>query len=183
VDLGAISSYTPRYAGIKELNIGDAWRATWVAAHELPEGAPIIHGYVVVASESKGYVSRRAGTARWGVPEGAVVAGETPEAFAARAAKEQAGAMVGAAHLIGFFECRATSHNADFPVGTTTVRPIFLFTAQKLKDLGRDSNYERRRLPLNEFAKALRQSYPELNQSITMALDRYLVMQAKGEAI
>jgi hypothetical protein len=182
-DLSAIANYKPRYAGIKELNIGDAWRATWVAADALPEGAPIIHGYVVVLSESKGYVSRRAGTAHWGVAEGAVNAGEAPAAFAKRAAAEQAGATAGSAHLIGFFECRATSYNPDFPAGTTTVRPIFLFAASKMKDLGRASNFERRRLPLNEFAKALRTGYPELNESITMALDRYLVMQAKGEVI
>jgi hypothetical protein len=182
VDLSAISSYRPRYAGVKELNIGDAWRATWVAEPEIPEGAPVIYGYVVVAGDSKGYASRRTGSTQWGVAEGAVLANESPEAFAKRAAAEQAGAVAGKAHLIGFFECRATSHNPDFEAGVTTVRPIYLFAATKLKDLGREAGFERRRLPLNEFAKTLRASYPELNESITATLDRYLVLQARGEA-
>ena len=91
-------------------------------------------------------------------------------------------ATAGVPHLLGYYECRATSHNPDFPVGTTTVRPIYLFAATKLKDIGRESGFERRRLPLNEFAKALRTGYPELNESITIAVDRYLVLQSRGEA-
>ena len=46
----------------------------------------------------------------------------------------------------------------------------------------RESGFERRRLPLNEFAKALRTGYPELNESITIAVDRFLVLQSRGEA-
>jgi len=181
-DVSAIHNYRPRYVGIRELNIGDAWRATWVADEEAPADAPVLHGYVVVVSDEKGYVSRRTGQANWGVAEGAVQAGEKAAAFVKRAAAEQAGATAGKAHPIGYFECRATSHNPDFPVGTTTVRPIYLFVATKMKDLGKDSNYERRRLPLNEFAKALRQGYPELNESITRAVDQYLVLKSRGEA-
>ena len=174
--------YIPKPAGVRELNIGDAWRATWVSADELPAGVPMLHGYVVVVSGDKGYVSRRTSAPTWGVAEGAVQAGEEPAAFASRAAREQAGATAGKAHLIGYYECRATSHNPDFPVGATTLRPIFLFAATKLKDLGPDSGFERRRLPLNEFARTLRASYPELHESITTAVDRFLVLQSKGEA-
>lgn len=180
-DLSAIYSYRPRYVGIKELNIGDDWRATWVAATELPEDAPLLHGYAVVLADEKGYVARRTGTARWGVAEGALQAGESALAFAKRIAREQAGVVSADVELIGFFECRATSYNPDFPAGTATVRPIFLVAARKMKDLGKDSPFERRRLPLNEFAKTLRASYPELNESITAAVDRYLVRRARGE--
>jgi ADP-ribose pyrophosphatase YjhB (NUDIX family) len=181
VDLNTIAAYKPKWAGVKELNIGNAWRATWVADPELPEGAPVLHAYVVVLCDEKGYVTRRTGTSHWGVAEGAVAAGETPEAFARRAAAEQTGAVAGEPQLLGYFECRATSYNPDFPAGTTTVRPIYLFAARKMQDLGPNANFERRRLPLNEFAKALRASYPELNESITLAVDRYLVQKAKGE--
>jgi hypothetical protein len=180
-DLDALRRYKPKYLGVRELNIGDAWRATWVKADEIPVDAPILHGYVVVVSGDKGYASRRVGAGGFGVAEGGVKAGEAPNAFAGRAASEQAGATAGKAHLLGYFECRATSHNPDFPAGTTTVRPIYLYIATKLQDLGRESNFERRRLPLNEFARTLRASYPELSESITAAIDRYLVMQARGE--
>lgn len=181
-DISAIHNYRPKYAGIKELNIGDAWRATWVAGEEVPPEAPILHGYVVVMSDDKGYVTRRVGQPNWGVAEGAVIADERAEAFAARAAREQAGAAAGKAYPMGYFECRATSHNPDFPVGTTTARPIYLFVASKMKDLGKDANFERRRLPLNEFAAALRKSYPELNESIMRAVDEYFVLKAKSGA-
>jgi hypothetical protein len=182
VNLADIPNWTPAWAGVKELNISDAWRAMWVDAETLPENAPIIHGYVVVMSEGKGYATRRSGATAWGVAEGVRTAEESPEQFAKRISLEQTGASSGRLELMGYFECKASSHNPDFPVGTATVRPIYAFIAKKMKELGKESGFERRRLPLNEFARTLRASYPELNQSITKAVDRYMVLQAKGEA-
>ena len=172
--------YVPDWAGVKELNIGNAWRAVWVGKAELPPEAPLLLGYAVVICEDKGYVARPAGEVRWGAVEGAFRAGEKPEAFLKRACLEQAGVQVGKPFLMGYYECKATSHNPDFPVGYAGVRPIYLYVATKMKDIGKASGYERRRLPLNEFAVALRAGYPELHESITGAVDRYFVLRAKG---
>jgi hypothetical protein len=166
---------------VKELNLGNQWRAVWVEGGPLPADVAIIYGYAVVISEDKGYVTRLGGEERWGAVEGPVAGKETPAAFVKRAVLEQAGAAAGKAELVGYFDCKATSHNTDFPAGTRTVRPIYLFVATKMQDVGRGSAFERRRMPLNEFTKALRDHYPELQMTMTRAVDRYLVMQAKGE--
>lgn len=172
--------FEPRWAGVRELNIGDAWRAMWVDDEPIPAGAPVLYGYVVVVSDGKGYVTRRAGKPAWGTAEGAAQAGEEPQAFARRLARQQTGAASGRAELVGYFECKATSHNPDFPAGTATVRPVYLFVATKMQEIGKDSGFERRRLPINEFVRALRAGYPELQDSLTGAVDRYMVAQGKS---
>ena len=168
--------------GRKELNLNDDWRAVWVGSDTLPANAPVVYGYAMVVMEDKGYVTRRAGDEVWGVVEGVVSPVEKPEQFVKRATLEQAGAQSGRGILIGYFDCRATSHNADYPVGSATVRPVTLFIAKKMKDIGRDSGFERRRLPLNEFAVALRKRYPEVIDAMSGALNQYMVMRARGEA-
>ena len=174
--------YIPKWAGVRELNIGDEWRAVWVKDDEIPEGAPVIYAYAVVMTDEKGYVSRPSGTPKWGVVEGTLGLDEDAKAWIRGAVREQAGGEGGRLELLGYFECKATSNNPDFPKGTATVRPIYLAIPKKMKDIGKDSDFERRRLPLNEFAKALRDRYPELNECITSAVDRYLMLRAKGEA-
>lgn len=181
-DLTNMPVYIPKWLGVNELNIGDEWRAVWVDEDELPPDAPILYAYAVVLCEDKGYAVRRAGANNWGSVEGVVNADEPTVAWAKRAAEQQAGAVSPQPTLIGYFECKATSHNPDFPAGTATVRPIFLVVAKRMKDVGRNAGYERRRFPLNEFARVLRDHYPELNHAILKALDRYLVVQAKGGA-
>ena len=172
--------FEPRWVGTRELNIGNAWRAMWVDDEPIPAEAPVLYGYVVVVSDGKGYATRRAGQTAWRTVEGAAQANEKPEAFAKRVAHEQTGAATGKAVLIGYFECKATSYNPDFPVGTATVRPVYLFVATKMQEIGKESGFERRRLPINEYVRVLRAGYPELQDSLTTALDRYIVQQAKG---
>ncbi len=168
--------------GRKELNLNDDWRAVWVEGGDFPPGAPVVYGYVMVVMEDKGYVTRRAGDEVWGVVEGVVSPVEKPAQFVKRASLEQAGVQAGRAVPIGYFDCRATSNNTDYPVGSSTIRPVTLMVAKKVKDIGRDSGFERRRLPLNEFAGALRKRYPEVHDAMATALDRYMVMRARGES-
>ena len=168
--------------GVKELNLGDAWRAVWMEGHDLPADTPVSYCYVVAVCDGKGYVTRPAGESRWGVVEGDVPATEKALAFVERAALAQVGATGGRTELLGYFDCKATSYNTEFPLGARTLRPIYLFIAKSMKDIGRESGFERRRLPLNEFARALRDGYPELGETITGAVDRYAVMRARGEA-
>lgn len=171
--------FIPAPPGVKELNLGDEWRATWEADPELPEGIPVLYGYAIVVCEGKGYIARREGDLRWRSVEGASQAGEKPLAFAKRAAKEQAGATsIERVEQMGYYMCRATSHNPNFPPGATTARPIYLVVAKKVADTMRGTGFERRRLPMNEFADALRGAYPEFAESITKAVDRYMVIQA-----
>ena len=183
IDLGALAQmYQPLPLAVKELNLGDAWRAIWADADELPPHAPIAYAYAVVVAEDKGYVTRPAGSKRWKTIEGALRASESAEAFVKRATAEQAGVLTSKVTLIGFYECRATSTNPDFPKGMITVRPIYLVEAKKLSEMGRDALFERRRMPLNEHASVLREAYPELHDSITKTVDHYLVAKARARA-
>lgn len=182
VNFDPSTMYFPDPLGVKELNLGDAWRAVWIDSAELPADVPAPFAYAVVVCDGKGYVTRPAGEGRWAVVEGDLPAGENPLASVKRAALGQAGAMGGRADLVGYFDCKATSYNTEFPLGARAVRPIYLFIAKSMKDIGKASGFERRRLPLNEFARALRDSYPELGETIMLAVDRYSIMHARGEA-
>jgi hypothetical protein len=176
------SGYEPKWPGVHELNIGDEWRARWSDADELPGGAPIFYGYALVAVGDKGYVTRRKGEAEYGIAEGTFVEGEQPEAFAARLAAEQVGALEPRVELIGYLDCKATSYNPDFPPGANTVRPIYLVSGKRIEDLGEASPFERRRLPLNEFAKAVRDRHPDLYRYLQKAVDRHTILHLRGEA-
>lgn len=178
-DIGSI--YIPRPLGAKELNLSDDWRGRWIDEQELPANAPVQYAYALVWMGDKGYVTRQRGDAVWGSVEGSV-SGEKPDAFIKRAVKEQAGATIGQMEMIGFFECRATSHNPDFAKDTLSVRPLYLVVAKKVDDLPAGSAYEKRRLPLNEYMRAIRGRYPELADPISDAGQRYAVIRAKGGA-
>lgn len=180
-NLGGAVDYTPRWGGAHEINIGDQWRARWNDEQALPKGAPVVYAYAVVCLDSKGYVTRKAGSTTWGTIEGDLRPGESPEAFVKRAAKEQVGARSGRLELIGFLECKATSHNVDYPRDAITLRPIYLFAPKQLGDVPDGSGYERRRLPMNEFVVALRSRYPELDQYLVKATERYAVLKARAE--
>ena len=173
--------YRPRPLAVKELNLSDDWRARWIDEQELPENAPVNYAYAVVMMGDKGYVTRGRGTSEWGTVEG-TVKGEAPEAFVKRAVKEQLGATVRSLELLGFLECRATSHNEEFPAGFTTVRTMYMVVAKSIDDLPAGSAYEKRRLPMNEYLMALRGRYPELADYFGQAGQRYAIMRAKGEA-
>lgn len=173
--------YFPPAVGQKELNLSDDWRGLWVGEPELPAGIPVLYAYGMVLMGDKGYVTRRAGDSVWATVEGETN-GVAPEKFVKAAAKEQVAATVRSMEMLGYFECRATSHNADFPAGAVTIRPFYLIVAKQVGDLAKDSAFEKRRLPANEYMMALRQRYPELAEQLSIAGQRYAVLRAKGEA-
>lgn len=182
LDLSMLGNYEPRWLGVVELKLGDEWRAKWAGEKTLPADAPVTYAYAAVYMGDKGYVTRRSGEDRWSIVEGALDAGEKPAAWVKRACQAQVGAIPGRVELIGYLECKATSHNADFAAGTVTVRPLYLVVAKQVKDLPAESGYERRRLPLNEHANAIRARYPEIDQYLLLTLDRFAVLRATGVA-
>ncbi|MGH2633575.1 MAG: hypothetical protein ACRDG3_09215 [Tepidiformaceae bacterium] len=175
-----MNMYHPRPAFKTELNLSDQWRGQWVDEQELPEYAPVNYAYAFVMMGDKGYVTRREDDTYWDTLEGAVEAGESAEKFVRRAAIERMGATVGTIEMIGFFECRATSHNPDFEAGSITVRPLYLVVAKKVEDLPAGSGYARRRLPRNEYMKAMRDRYAEIKDYVGMVGSRYMVLEAQG---
>lgn len=181
VDLGALAAYEPRWPGVKELNLADEWRARWVDEQVLPENAPVYQFYALVMMGDKGYATRERGQGSWRMVEGPA-GPEGVEAAVRAAVKEHTGATSGLVELIGFLECKATMHNAEFKQGDLTVRPLYVVTAKKVDDLPDGSAYERRRFPMNEYMVAMRARYPELLDYLTMAVSRYAVMRARGEA-
>ncbi len=174
-------TYLP--AAVIELNLGDEWRARWVDAATLPVGTPVDYVYSLVFMGEHGYVTRRVGSEAWGTVEGRPDSAETPAAFLKRAAKEQTGATPGTVELVGFLECRATSHNRECESGTVRLRPIYVLIAKQVKDLGRTSLHERRRLPLNQHIAALRKRCPELETHISRAAGAYAIIRSRQDVI
>lgn len=178
-----LARYAPRDpAGVVELNINDHWRAKWLGGDELPEHAPVITAYAMVFKGERAYVTRQHGEERWSIVEGNLAEGETPEDFVVRASFERTGARVKTTRLFGFFECKATSLNPDYPAGTVTVQPFYIAVAEDVEDVPDESGYERRRLPLNEFNKLIRARYPQSDLYLQMGTQAYTVMLARGEA-
>jgi hypothetical protein len=173
--------YQPPHVGVRELNLSDAWRARWFDGDGLPGGAQVAYGYAAVFCDEKGYVTRPAGTEPWGIAEGPLEPGEKPLAWVKRAALQQVGASGGQVELLGYLECRATTHNPDFAPGTVTIRPLYMVVAKTVKDIGKSSGYERRRLPLNEFGAAIRNRYPEIVECVVKTLDRYVILARTGQ--
>jgi hypothetical protein len=179
-DLGNMTFYTPPAPGERELNLGDQWRGRWVDADELPDYAPVTYAYAVVCAGDKGYVTRLKGESVWSTLEGSTE-GLASREFLKKAAMDQMGVTVGKSELIGYLECRATSHNPDYEPGAMTLRPLYIVSAKKVGDIPDGSAYQRRRLPMNEFGRALRGRYREIDDYVEKALDRYLILHAKGE--
>lgn len=171
----------PRWAGILELNIGDAWRAVWVEGDTLPEGVPALFAYAEVLMGDKGYVTRPKGEEPWRTIETPVEKGTDPVAAVKNAAQLQTGAVAGKIVQLGFLECRATKLNPEYESGAISVQPVYLIAAKDMKDTPKDSPFERRRLPINEYAAAIRKRYPELSTYLALASEKFLVMKAKGE--
>ena len=178
VDFNQMPVYEPRWPGVKELNLEDQWRARWVNEQELPEGAPVHYAYAAVFFGDKGYAARAIGANRWGMLEG-LVGGLSADEYLKNSCKA-VGITIGEAELVGFFECKATSHNPEFEAGDLTVRPLYVISAKSVKDVPEGSAWERRRFPRNEYLAALRARYPELMDYLTLAFGRYAVMAAKG---
>lgn len=179
---GPYVEYDPRWPGVKEIKFGDEWRAKFIADDSLPEGVPALYGYALVLMDERGYVTRPRGTeGSWLTVEGPVGDGETPEAWAKRAVKEQTGATADKLFVSGYLECKATSYNPSYEAGTVAVRPFYIVVAKSVGDVPDDSGYERRRMPLNEYTTTLRRQYAAFDEHITAAIDRYVVMSRKGE--
>ncbi len=176
-----IAKYTPRYNFARELNFEDQWRGQWVEEDELPENAPVNFAYAVVMRENRGYVTRNIGDEPWQTVETAVEIEDDSEAMIKEAVLQQTGASASHVFLNGFFECKATRHNTDFEIGTVRVRALYTVAAGKIDDVPEGSNYQRRRLPVNEFTRALKQRYPELVPYWRKAVDLYLVKEQQGE--
>jgi hypothetical protein len=161
--------------------LGGEWKARWVDDQPLPSDIPIQWAYSVVICDDKGYVCRKKGTTLWDTTEGEPNDGEKAETFLQRIAKERVSASSGKIELVGFLDCKATSHNTKTKVGGRTTIPFFLTASGKVQNAPRDSEYERRRLPLNEFMKVLRARYPQFEEYMGLIVDRYQIMKAKGE--
>jgi len=181
--LADFSNYRPpKPVGKLELKIDDQWRARWEQATALPPGTPVDYGYVLVCMDGKGYVCRKRGSEEvWRTPEGSALAGEKPGAFAKRIAKEMLAATAGTVDLIGYLDCRATSHNRDYPKDAAAVRPVYLVVAKQVKDLGPGASFERRRLPINEYSAAIRIRYPEFEAYLSEGVQRYAVLHARDQ--
>jgi hypothetical protein len=176
----AYRNFRPRWVGVKELNLNDEWRAVWVDSDSIPVEAPVVYAYAVVAAEGKGYVTRPVAAAKYGIVETLVELGDDPAKAARDAALAQVGATAATVELMGYFECKATQFNKEYEPGTATVRPIYLIEAKKVRDIGKESGFERRRLPLNEFAVALRNRYPEMLDPLNKTVDLYTVRHVKA---
>ena len=95
--------------------------------------------------------------------------------------QEQTGVTPGRIELLGYFDCRATSHNPDYEAGAATVRPVYLVSAKSIKDLGASSRYERRRMPMNEFAVEIRKRHPEVDSQLQTAINTHMTLFLRGE--
>lgn len=171
-----------RWAGIVETNLGDLWRARWIPEEEFPTGAPVIFAWANLFAGDRGYVLRKKGETVWGTLDGDVSADEGPVAFLKRAARERAGITIGTLQPVGYLLCRATRHNPAYELGAPAIMAMYAAVAEDVGDVPDDSEYERRRLPLNEYGAALRLRYPEVEPYLVNATQRYMVMRAKGEA-
>lgn len=170
----------PRWAHLLELNISDQWRARWIKDEDLPAEVPVNHAYGLVYAGDRAYVCRPEGDSRWGTVECQPGTTDPIKAIKA-AAKDQTGATIKSAVLVGFLYCTATSFNADYEAGAPATRPIYVLTASKVDDIPEGSPFERRRLPINEHIKTLRERYPEIHSYLAEAAEKYVVLHARGE--
>jgi len=176
------SFYIPPPAGVIELNFSDEWRARWVDAQTLPVRTPVDYIYALVCMGDNGYLTRAVGSDSWGTVEARPEAGERPLACVKRVTREETGAVAGTVELVGYLECRATSHNHEHEAGTTRLRPFYVVAARLVNDLGRGAAHERRRLPLNQHMAAIRKRYPEFEDYFSKAVSAYALLQARGTA-
>lgn len=178
-EIGAVLAQM-RYRGVVELRLGNDWLARWEQGDELPRGVPVIDVYASVYLGDKGYVFRPRGEEMWGTLNGRPDGDEKPLPYLKSLAKA-GGITPGKVVLIGYFDCKATSHNTEYPAEARAVLPFYAIAAKTAKDVPADSPYERRRLPINEHMAALRQRYQEFEIPLSEAADRYLILRARGE--
>ena len=171
----------PVWAGVREMRLGDAWLARWVDESELPTAVPVSALYASVMMDGKGYLTRQKGTTTWQSIEAEAQPGESAELALKRVLKVRMAATPARIEVMGYLDCRATSFHPEVPAGSVSVQPIFLVVAKALSNMPSDSEWERRRLPLNEHIAAIRLRYPQFEGYFAKAVQRYAVMQARGE--
>ncbi|MFQ5380034.1 MAG: hypothetical protein ACE5EF_00215 [Dehalococcoidia bacterium] len=171
----------PDPLGVRELNLGDLWRARWVEEEPLPRGVRIEYAYATVLLDGKGYLCRPRGSEQWDAVEGRPEEGVRGETWIRRACRDRIGAEAAKVELIGFLDCRATSHNPPFEPGAEAVIPFYTVPARRVAMNPRDAGFERRRLPLNEYGTALRRRYPQYIPYFSAMVERYVILQAQGE--
>lgn len=176
-------SQKPRWLAAPEVNFTNHWRARWIQEDAVPKDVPASHVYAILVMDGKGYAVRaRGGEARWAIVEGAVPEGAKLESHVKQLVKERTGGTVGKLVTAGYLVCKATQHNPEFEGGTLRLRPVCVAVIKTMKDLGPDAPWERRRYQLNQYAQLLRHEYPIEAPYLREALDKYLVLQARGEA-
>lgn len=176
------SFYVPPPPGVREHNLGDLWRGVWVAGSDIPEGLPLDHTYILLFMAGRGYVVRESESETWGTIEMKPNEGEKLDDFVKRVLSEEFGATLKTHIVTGYLDCKATSHNPDYPAGTRTLRPMVIASASEMADQRPNAKYARRRLPANEYIAMMRQKYPELQAYFGDAINQYLILNARGEA-
>ena len=83
--------------------------------------------------------------------------------------------------MTGYLDCKATSHNPDYKVGSRVIRPMVVAIASEIQDQRTGARYKRRRLPANEYVAVIRKKYPEFQAYFGDAINQYLIMHANGE--
>ena len=175
--------YIPDPLGVRELNLGDLWRARWIEDEPLPRGVRVEYVYATVLLDDRGYLCRPAGAEQWDAVEGQPEEGARAEPWVKRACRDRVGAETRMIQLIGFLDCRATSHNPAHKAGSRAVMPFYTVGARRVAMSPRDPGFERRRLPLNEYGVALRKRYPQFIPYFPAMVDRYVILKAQGEAV
>lgn len=176
------SIYIPDPLGVREHKLGDDWRAVYTRQGEIPDGVKVDHAIILLFMNGRGYVFRESESDTWGTIEDAPNDGEDVEAFVTRVTAEHAGATLRLQEISGFLDCKATSHNPNYPVGSRVARPLIIAAASEMEDQRPGGKYMRRRLPANEYIAIIRKKYPELQGYMGDAINRYLILNARGEA-
>lgn len=176
-----IAKYTTRPNWTRELNFEDQWRARWVEEDELPEDAPVNYAYALVMRKGRGYVTRKSEDDSWRAVETAMEVRDDPEAMVREAVFQQTGATASHVFLTGFFEAKATKLNPNFEIGAVRIRALYAVAADTVEDVPGESEFKRRRLPINEFNETLKKQYPEMLPHFRKAVNDYLIKETNGE--
>ena len=170
----------PKYAGVTEINLGDEWRGVYEEG-EPPEDTLVLFAIGILVKKDKGILVKKTTEVQWNILEGIPEKGESTDAFLKKIAEEHAGVSVNKILTLGHDNMKATRHNTEYDLGTPAVRTFSLVIAETMGQIPEESEYTRRRLPLSEYAVAIRKRYPEFTKHLGKALDQYIIMQAKGE--
>ncbi|MBR4085095.1 MAG: NUDIX hydrolase [Lachnospiraceae bacterium] len=125
----------------------------------------VFAGGCILNEEGKVLLQRRADTAKWGFPGGAIELGETPEMAVIREAKEETGLDVEVGNLIGIY----TDSEMKYPSGDEAHS---ICIAYELKTTGgelfgdREETLELQYFALNELPELFCKQHEELAKDI-----------------